>query len=278
MKATRLATTCLWVLGLLLATGFAAEEPKYGAIEITGPAGAKAYVEGFLAGDVPVNVEQVVPGSYRVVVKKAGNGDFAQDVSVTAGQIARVEAKLSEGGWSSPVRKEDEWKPITDADKSRYEKARSTVKLGQYKVLEISNFLMKSDEAVPPDHLYALVRDLAVELNKKTPFEKFVTNYTKGPSSAWIQSDPGADVPTLVLSGVITRYQRGSRAARYMVGFGAGKTRAYCVIRLVDKQTGEVLLERMENGSVSMGLFGGGSAGAMKELADDLAKAVKNSW
>ena len=50
------------------------------------------------------------------------------------------------------------------------------------------------------------------------------------------------------------------------MGFGAGKTRAYCLFRLIDKATGEVVFERMENGSVSMGLFGGSSSGAMKEI------------
>jgi hypothetical protein len=34
----------------------------------------------------------------------------------------------------------------------------------------------------------------------------------------------------------------------------------------------------MENGSVSMGLFGGSSSGAMKELGEDIAKAIRASW
>ena len=34
------------------------------------------------------------------------------------------------------------------------------------------------------------------------------------------------DEPALVLTGVITEYQKGSQTKRYLVGFGAGKTRA----------------------------------------------------
>jgi len=56
---------------------------------------------------------------------------------------------------------------------------------------------------------------------------------------------------------------------------GAGKTRAYCLFRLVDKQTGEVLLERMENGSISSTSK---SADALKELAHDIAKVIEKSW
>ena len=133
MKIQRIVLVVVCLVGLALLSSSSADEPKYGAIEVTGPAGAKAYIEGFLAGEVPVKVEQVVPGTYRVVVKKAGEGDFVADVSVSAGQIAKVEAQMTAGGWSSPLRKEDDWKPITDADKSRYENAHSKVKLGQYK-------------------------------------------------------------------------------------------------------------------------------------------------
>lgn len=140
---------------------------------------------------------------------------------------------------------------------------------------------MKSDEEVPPDHLYAVLRDIVSELDKENlGFQTFVTSYTRGPSARWKESGPGLGEPTLVLSGVITRYQRGSRAKRYFAGFGAGKTRIYCLFRLVDKKTGDVLLERMENGSISGGfsLFGGASAGAMRELAEDIAHVIKTNW
>ena len=279
LQRTVLAVVCL--TGLLALANAGAEEPKYGAIEVTSdPSGARVYIEGFLAGESPVKVEEVVPGPYRVVVKKAGHADSVEDITVKAGEISKVGAKLSAsaGGWHSPERAQDDWTPILDKDKDRYEHAKSKVPLRGYKVVEVANFLVKSDEEVPPDHLYALLRDLATQLEKKTNFPVFVTNYTHAPSSRWKDSWAGADEPTLILSGVLTRYQRGSRVKRYMAGFGAGKTRAYCVLRLVDKKTGEVVFERMENGSVSMGIFGGSSGGAMEELAGDIAKAIDNNW
>jgi hypothetical protein len=270
------------VLVLLLAAALAGgDEPKYGAIAVSSePAGARAYVEGFLAGETPVKVEQLLPGDYRVVVKQEGHADFVQDLKVAKGQISAVEARLAPdpSAWTSPVRAEDDWTPVLDKDKERYEKATSKTRLRDYKVLQVSNFLVKSDETVPPDHLYALLPGLATQLDKKTQFAKFATNYTKGPSPKWSVSGDDPNEPTLVLSGVITKYQRGSRATRYLVGFGAGKTRAYCLFRLVNKETGEVVFERMENGSISMGGFGGASSEAMKELADDIAKALKGSW
>lgn len=281
MKAKRVITVFLCLLGLFASSTLAAEKPKYGAIDVVSePGTAQVYIEGFLAGETPVKVDQVLPGSYQLVIKKDSYDDFVQGIQVTAGEISKVEARLTpdSGTWHSPVRAGDDWMPILDKDKKRYEEAKSKKRFRSYKVLEISNFLVKSDEEVPPDHLYALLRDLAIQLDKKVKFNKFVTNYTHGPSARWVDSGGSTEEPTLVLSGVITRYQRGSRAKRYFVGFGAGKTRVYCLFRFVDKATNEVLLERMENGSISVGGFGGRSAGAMKELASDIAKVIKKNW
>lgn len=274
--------TLLCLFSWLVPSVLAQDEPKFGSIEIASePSAARVYIEGFLAGETPVKVDQVVPGTYRLVIKGDSYDDFVQDVQVSAGGIKKVEARLDPdtGAWHSPLREEDDWIPVLDKDKKRYEKAKSTKRFRDYKVLEIGNFLMKSDEEVPPDHLYALLRHLAIQLDEKTKFDKFVTNYTWGPSPRWVESNTEITEPTLVLSGVITRYQRGSRAMRLWVGFGAGKTRVYCLFRFVDKATNEVLLERMENGSISWEFsFADASARAMKELAEDIANAVRKNW
>jgi len=282
MKPLRLALLLFCAAGFIAAKTVAADEPKYGAIEATSePSASLVYVEGFLAGKTPVKVDQVLPGAYRVVIKQESCDDFVKDIKVTAGEISKVETHLipNTGKWHSGVRPEDDWTPILDKDKKRYENSEAKKKLRGYKVLEISNFLNKSDEEVPPDHLYILLHDLTIQLDKKTKFNKFVTNYTEGRSPRWVESED-TEEPTLVLSGVITRYQRGSRAKRYFVGFGAGKTRMYCLFRVTDKATGEVLLERMENGSIGGGFafVGGASAGAMKELARDIANAINKNW
>ena len=57
----------------------------------------------------------------------------------------------------------------------------------------------------------------------------------------------------------LTRYQ--------FIGFIAREMRVYCMFRFVDKARNEVLLERMENGSIWFSVAAGTSAGAMTELA-----------
>jgi len=255
------------------------DEGETGVIEVRSTtAGAAVYIEGFFSGNAPMTVPDVPEGSYRVVVKSDGHGDYAEDIVVGKMQTTTVEATLPEEGYRSPVRADDDYTPVVGKDARKpYEKAKSSKKLRDYQVLEIGSFLVKSEDELGPEHRYSIYHDLAEQLDEKTKFQAFVTNYTKGPSERWMESD-GPDAPTLVLTGVITEYQKGSQAKRYLVGFGAGKTRAYCMFRLVDKATGEVVFERIENGSVSMGFFGGSSSGAMKEIGEDIAKAIRKNW
>lgn len=275
---TRSLVASLLFLALFGSTVYA-DENEYGSIEIRSvPEGAFVYVEGFFAGTTPTTIADVPEGTYRVVVKTDGHGDYTEDVGVEKLKTTTVTATLPGGGYKSPVRADADYEPIVGKDARKpYEKAKSRKKLREYQALEIGSFLMTSEEPLAPEHLYSIFHDLAEQLDEKTKFDTFVTNYTKGPSDRWTESEI-PEVPTLVLTGVITEYEKGSQAKRYLVGFGAGKTRAYCLFRLVDKATGEVVFERMENGSVSIGLFGGSSSGAMKEIGEDIAKAIRKNW
>src|SRR5438876_768436 len=55
------------------------------------------------------------------------------------------------------------------------------------------------------------------------------------------QVTPG-EQPALKLEGTITKLDPGSRALRYVVGFGAGAAKAQAETRLVDVQTGKVMV------------------------------------
>ena len=257
----------------------AQDDVKYGSIEVIAPDTATVFLEGFHVGTTPLTLARILPGTYRVVVKRADAGDFAQDVTVTEGNTVSVVTPAAGPGWSSPVRLDTDWTPLSEGDQERFEKAEFTKRLRDYKRIEVANFLIKSEQEVPPEHLYSLFGSLleGVEDRKKLKDVALVTNYSMGKSQRWLAT-PDAGEPTLILSGVITKYQAGSRAQRYLVGFGAGKTRIYCLFRLVDKATGEVVLERMENGSIAGGFFGGSSSGAMKELGQDIAKAIEKGW
>lgn len=76
----------------------------------------------------------------------------------------------------------------------------------------------------------------------------------------------------LLLNGTIISFEKGSRAARYFIGFGAGKT--YCTIQAVfkNKVTGEEILRTDFDGELSMGLFGGSTDEAVDAVVDAFIK------
>jgi hypothetical protein len=73
----------------------------------------------------------------------------------------------------------------------------------------------------------------------------------------------------LVLDGTIISFEKGSRAKRYWIGFGAGK--AYCTIQatFINKLTGEQVLKTNFDGELSMSLFGG----SPEEAVDAVVRA-----
>ncbi|MGH7388610.1 MAG: DUF4410 domain-containing protein [Candidatus Rokuibacteriota bacterium] len=76
----------------------------------------------------------------------------------------------------------------------------------------------------------------------------------------------------LRLRGSVTRLGRGSQATRYLVGFGAGSTRAQAEMHFVDAQSGRVVLVTADRRRGSAGLFGGDSEDFLKESFDDMAR------
>ena len=72
----------------------------------------------------------------------------------------------------------------------------------------------------------------------------------------------------LVLDGTILSFEKGSRAKRYLLAFGAGK--AYCTIQsnFTDKTTNERILKVNFDGELSMGIFGGSADEAVQGVVE----------
>jgi len=86
------------------------------------------------------------------------------------------------------------------------------------------------------------------------------TDYTPGTEKA------------LVLDGDITRLAPGSRALRYIVGFGAGRSKAQSETRFLDAQSGKVLMVTADRSVAAYGIFGGDSRDHLRESFDDMAR------
>lgn len=82
---------------------------------------------------------------------------------------------------------------------------------------------------------------------------------------------PGSE-RALRLEGTITRLAPGSRALRYWVGFGAGRSKAQAEMRFVDAQSGRVVMVTADRRVAAYGVFGGDSEDHLKESFGDMAR------
>ena len=82
---------------------------------------------------------------------------------------------------------------------------------------------------------------------------------------------PGSE-RALRLDGTITRLAPGSRALRYLVGFGAGRSKAQAEMRFVDVQSGQVVMVTADRRVAAYGVFGGDSEDHLKESFGDMAR------
>ncbi len=87
---------------------------------------------------------------------------------------------------------------------------------------------------------------------------------------------PGAE-RALKLEGTITNLSGGSRALRFWIGFGAGRSKAQAETRFVDSQSGQVVLvtadRRVAAISEALSLdYGGDSEDLLKQSFDNMAR------
>jgi len=134
--------------------------------------------------------------------------------------------------------------------------------LTEYRILEIRDFTTYLGDAESKelaarfaDKLYENIMEHRGENPDKIIFDEVVrhTDETEG---------------VAVLNGVVVSYEKGSRAKRYWIGFGAGK--AYCTIRstFTDKSTSEQILEMNFDGELGMGIFGGSADEAVQGVVE----------
>lgn len=134
-----------------------------------------------------------------------------------------------------------------------------------YKHLVIYPFDVPGGTDFPSTFAEGLRHNIVRQLEETRRFEKLTI------------LDTGQKIPAdadLVLSGKITKFNAGSRMARYMVP-GVGQTKIRAEITFTDPTTSKTILNQEVHGTVAFGIFGGDSMGATNGVARGLAKAVK---
>jgi hypothetical protein len=131
-----------------------------------------------------------------------------------------------------------------------------------FKVLEIHDFTsnLQDEDSLRLANQFADRLYKAIQQDRRDhPGESIFEQVVRGNAAT-------GDV--LVLDGTIISFEKGSRAKRYFIGFGAGK--AFCTIQSTfsNKATGQQILKTNFDGELSMSFFGGSADEAVDAVVD----------
>lgn len=145
----------------------------------------------------------------------------------------------------------------------------------QFDCIELESFIVQKDDIaeradaraamIPPEKLAELRDYIALEI----PLEIAGMKTRLAPEQ---QCD--SDSRSLVLGGRITDYKKGSQAARYFVGFGAGKQKFEVDAVLKRKSDGSVIAQDIVVDRKIGGLIGGSKDKGKQDFAEKVADFV----
>lgn len=153
----------------------------------------------------------------------------------------------------------------------------------KYQKIEISKFEIEQGvEKFSDESLNVMMAEIVEQLKNLNKFDSVALDSEKPKESQTTEGNQTESVKassesTLRLVGTVTEFKEGSRAARYLIGFGAGKAKVKAHIKIIDSG-GAVLLEKDVDGNVVIGVFGGDSKGITRGLAKEIAKVVKKKF
>lgn len=137
----------------------------------------------------------------------------------------------------------------------------------RYETILVNRFTIEKGVEFPMDYAATLQEELVSQL-RKSKFKEVLREGEK----------PSRKARALRVDGAIIEFHAGSRAKRYLVGFGAGKTKIVAHVRFIDQESGNVLLEKNVDGKVIIGFVGGDSLGATRGLAKELKGLAAKSF
>ena len=135
-----------------------------------------------------------------------------------------------------------------------------------YGTVEIERFGIAQGVEFPENDLNELMSYMVTHFNRSRRFQ-----------NVFLSSDAAsgtAEPRRAKIVGTVSKYAKGSRAARYLIGLGAGRTKLVADVKVVDAETGDVLFEQKVDGHVYGGFFGGQTDAAKSGLASEIIKTM----
>jgi len=149
---------------------------------------------------------------------------------------------------------------VTGCAPSYVLKAPPTADTKSFKNVEVAKVEVGVTESeLEPETPLELRTAIIEQVQKKKLYEKVAAEFDLRES-------------TLLIQPKIAQFDKGSRTARYFIGFGAGKARYEVICKFVNKTTQEMIAEGTFKAEVKRGLFGGGTN--QKTMSESIAMQV----
>lgn len=136
----------------------------------------------------------------------------------------------------------------------------------KYHVIQVETFAIQEGVDFPIELLSPLQDEVAKQLRESKEFPEVL-------AAAGVPTN--ADAPILRLTGTLTHFKPGSRAKRYIVGYGAGSTEIFAQLTFIDRATGQTVLTENVRAVLAGGFAGGASSGVTKQFARQVVDTTK---
>jgi hypothetical protein len=137
----------------------------------------------------------------------------------------------------------------------------------KYEYVQVNRFDVQQGVDFPVDYQLKMVEDLINQLGKIKGVRQVLREGETLPQGQ----------PVLLITGTVTKFKKGSQAARYLAP-GAGATVIATQVKCYDAATKELLLDHKVQGSVRIGVMGGKSEGATNGIAKGVAKMAEDNF
>jgi Domain of unknown function (DUF4410) len=131
----------------------------------------------------------------------------------------------------------------------------------KYHAVQVDEFEVKQGVEFPPEYLKKTQQEILKQLATTKVFDEILQAG---------QQPAQAGAPVIRLSGTIHNYTPGSRAKRYIAGFGPGAAEVDARVAFLDAVTGQPLRIEELRAVFTGGVFGGSE----DKIADELARRV----
>jgi hypothetical protein len=148
----------------------------------------------------------------------------------------------------------------------------STVPLKNFSTLEV----LDCGSNVQEEHALNLAKEFPnLVVTKLVEFNK---GHSSSPLFANVIRSTDETGRVLQMKSVLLSYEKGSKAARYFIGFGSGKASCMVQCTFIDKGTGEQVLKANFEGELSMGVLGGTSKQAAGKVLDQIVSFLRKNY